>query len=301
MGLFQGKQSAKQPSAADEQAAAVATVFDDTFRDELRQYGRDYFKQMIEDNAASFKHDLDGTITQITTDVKEYTTKQLDATMAGINTALTQRLSERMTESDRINQEAQDSVVQSLNRNAQALHEKYQQLSQMLQQTVSSQEATMITVFEENKARMSATQASQADILQSLQASAHESQQQAHQLSASLKTTVADQESALVEVYKETMARITSTKQAQDAALNALNFSAGKLQAQSDELSATLMQTIESQKTIMTDAFQDNMARVVEHYVLGALGDQYDMKAQLPSIIKQMEANKQAMVDDIKL
>jgi hypothetical protein len=31
------------------------------------------------------------------------------------------------------------------------------------------------------------------------------------------------------------------------------------------------------------------------------LGDQYDMKAQLPLIIKQMEANRQAMMDDMKL
>jgi hypothetical protein len=43
------------------------------------------------------------------------------------------------------------------------------------------------------------------------------------------------------------------------------------------------------------------MAVVVEHYLLGALGEQYDMKAQLPMIIKQMDANKKAMMDDMKL
>ena len=43
------------------------------------------------------------------------------------------------------------------------------------------------------------------------------------------------------------------------------------------------------------------MAQVVEHYLLGALGDQYDVKAQLPSIIKQLEDNKQVIVDDMKL
>ena len=43
------------------------------------------------------------------------------------------------------------------------------------------------------------------------------------------------------------------------------------------------------------------MAAIVERYLLGALGDQYDLKAQLPAIIKQMEENKQAIADDMKL
>jgi hypothetical protein len=43
------------------------------------------------------------------------------------------------------------------------------------------------------------------------------------------------------------------------------------------------------------------MAQIVEHYLLGALGDQFDMKAQLPSILQQLEENKQAIVDDMKL
>ena len=43
------------------------------------------------------------------------------------------------------------------------------------------------------------------------------------------------------------------------------------------------------------------MARIIEHYLLEALGDQYDLKAQLPAIIQQLETNKQAIVDDMKL
>ncbi|MEO7904546.1 MAG: hypothetical protein ABIR91_01985 [Candidatus Saccharimonadales bacterium] len=301
MGLFQGKQSAKQSPPVDDQAIAAAAVLDESLRDELRQYARDYFKQMIDDASTSFKSDVSTTIVQINNDVKEYATKQIDTTLATISSALSARLNERLIESDRVNKDAQDLVVQSLNRNAQALHEKYQSLSQTLQQTVASQEAMMITVFEENKARMNDTQASQQTILQTLTASVQRSQEQATQLDATLKSTVVKQENALVEVYKENIDRITSTKGAQDDALRIVTASAKALQAQADQLSATLEQTIQSQKTIMTDAFQQNMARVVEHYVLGALGDQYDMKAQLPSIIKQMEANKQAIVDDIAL
>jgi hypothetical protein len=52
---------------------------------------------------------------------------------------------------------------------------------------------------------------------------------------------------------------------------------------------------------MLVTAFESNMAQIVEHYLLGALGDQYDLKAQLPSIIKQMEANKDVIVEDMKL
>lgn len=43
------------------------------------------------------------------------------------------------------------------------------------------------------------------------------------------------------------------------------------------------------------------MARILEHYLIGALGEQTHFKAQLPSIIEQLEKNKQAMMDDMKL
>ena len=67
------------------------------------------------------------------------------------------------------------------------------------------------------------------------------------------------------------------------------------------QLSTTLQERINAQQTMMLDAFENNMAAVVEHYVLGALGEQFDLKAQLPSIIKQLQTNKDAMVGDLKL
>ena len=73
------------------------------------------------------------------------------------------------------------------------------------------------------------------------------------------------------------------------------------MQEQQQQLSAMLQQGIAKQQEMMITTFEDNMAQIVEHYLLGALGDQYDMKAQLPSIIKQMEENKQAIADDMKL
>jgi hypothetical protein len=43
------------------------------------------------------------------------------------------------------------------------------------------------------------------------------------------------------------------------------------------------------------------MGEIVEHYVLLALGDQFDLKDQLPYILKQMEANKKEIIEDMRL
>jgi hypothetical protein len=58
---------------------------------------------------------------------------------------------------------------------------------------------------------------------------------------------------------------------------------------------------VREQESALVTAFQENMAQTIEHYLPESLGDQYDVKAQLPAIIQQMENNKQAIVDDMKL
>ncbi len=301
MGLFTGKQQPKKDSQTDEALEAAENLFDGAFRDEIRNYGRDYFKKILNENAAHFTKDLDASIAQIHTDLKAYMTTQIDESIAQINAKLTEQLDERIVAYDRMAKDAQDQAVQSLNRNAQALHEKYHQLSQMLQQTVSSQEVLMITAFEENKARLTAAQAAQDVVTESVNRSSQASREQAEQLSASVKQTISEQEAMLKDVFEENKTRVETTKVAQDAALQSLNASAETLKEQADQLNATLQQNIVNQEAIMTNAIQENMARIIEHYLLGALGDQYDMKAQLPLIIKQMDANKQAIMDDMKL
>lgn len=300
MGLFQSKQS-KQKASPDDPAAVVVEIFDDTYREELRAIGRQHFQKIMDDNSILFKRDLDASISQVSTGLKEYLTSQLDTTIAQVNNELTNRLNERLAESDRAAKDAQDLAVQSLNRNAQTLHDKYQQLSQTLQQAVASQEAMMITVFEENKGRMISTQGAQDMVLQSLQGSAKNAQEQSAQLAAALQKTAAEQEEMLTTVVKENIERVNTTKTAQDAALASLSASAAALEEQQQNISAMLKKAVDTQESLLVSVFQENMAQIVEHYLLGALGDQYDIKAQLPSIIKQMDANKQAMAEDMKL
>ena len=141
----------------------------------------------------------------------------------------------------------------------------------------------------------------QDSVLQSLNQSVTKLEEQHQELSVTLKKNIEEQEKLLTDVSKENLDRLNSMKEAQDSALESLNHSVEALKGQYERLSVTLQKNVEEQENVMIGAFQENMAQIIEHYLLGALGDQYDMKAQLPSIIKQMDENKQAIVDDMKL
>jgi hypothetical protein len=54
------------------------------------------------------------------------------------------------------------------------------------------------------------------------------------------------------------------------------------------------------EKTTQIKLFQENMSGVINHYLLGAIGDQIDLSDQLEYILANLEANKQAIVEDIK-
>jgi hypothetical protein len=141
----------------------------------------------------------------------------------------------------------------------------------------------------------------QDEVLQTMNASAHAVEEQHQNLSATLQKSIANQSVMANNLFQENMAAMASAKDAQNAALQSLNNSAAAMQEQYQQLSATLQQNIAKQEQALITAFEGNMAQVVEHYLLSALGDQYDLKAQLPSIIQQMEDNKQAIVDDMKV
>ena len=294
MGLFQHKHD---DAVLDE----VAGVFDEQYRDELRQQGRDYMEKVVDEHVATLTKDLQTAAADITTELKTHMTKQLDATISHMNTELSKHLQERLKENDRVMQDAQDLVVQSLNRSAQALHAKYQELGLTFQKTVASQEAMMIGVLEENKVQMSTTQTAQAAVLKTLQETAKVSQDQSRQLYETLEKTATEQATELQQVYKDNTTSLVAVKTAQDAALATLTSSVQALQQQHDELRQMLETNVARQEAMLVDAFQTNMAQIVEQYLLGALGEQYDVKAQLPAIIKQLEANKDAIKEDMTL
>jgi hypothetical protein len=46
--------------------------------------------------------------------------------------------------------------------------------------------------------------------------------------------------------------------------------------------------------------FEKDMAGIVNHYVIQAIGNQIDLSDQLEYILSEMEANKQAILEDIR-
>lgn len=144
-------------------------------------------------------------------------------------------------------------------------------------------------------------QEAQQVALKTMTDSAKTLKEQHDHLRTALQKNVNDQQDLLHTAFDENKAQITAMKDAQESALKWLNQSAQSLHDQYQQMDKLLQKGIKDQEEMLVSSFQGNMAQIIEHYLLGALGDQYDMKAQLPAIIKQMEQNKQAIVDDINL
>lgn len=251
MGLFQNKkQQTPQQQANDE----VAHLFDDAFREELKERGRLYFERVINENAALFKQDLDATVAHINTELRQHAARQLD---------------DQFTQINKVNAELREHVRQQ---------------------------------FDDQFAEFSkTTKDAQTMALDALAKSAKVIEEQHMQLSASLEKSVANQDAVIASAVEENRSHIASMNAVQQGAIESLQRSAQALEEQRQQLGALLESGIATQQAMFIDTFQKNMAKIVEHYLLEALSDQYDMKAQLPAIIKQMEENKQAIADDMKL
>ncbi|HEY1085829.1 MAG TPA: hypothetical protein VGE34_03845 [Candidatus Saccharimonadales bacterium] len=121
------------------------------------------------------------------------------------------------------------------------------------------------------------------------------------ELAGEFEKSLVSHEQTLDGVFEDSKAQMNKMKDSHQLALQWFSESLKSLQAQHEQLESSLKEQVNAQKDVMLKSFEDNMARVIEHYLLEALGDQLDLKAQLPSIIKQLETNKQAIQDDMKL
>lgn len=144
-------------------------------------------------------------------------------------------------------------------------------------------------------------QEAQKAALVSLTTSAKEVADKQRELGEKVQKDISNQETALSGMLEGSKSRIAEINRAQDEALQSLTSSVKAVEDLHREINDRLQKSIADQEAMIMSAFEENMARIIEHYLLEALGDQYDLKAQLPAIIQQMEANKQAMADDMKL
>ena len=91
-----------------------------------------------------------------------------------------------------------------------------------------------------------------------------------------------------------------SISDAKQLALESIDKTITTIDQQRQLLQTQLQTQAESQKSRIVAAFENEMASIVNHYVLRAIGNQIDLSNQLDYILAELEANKQAMVDDIK-
>lgn len=77
-----------------------------------------------------------------------------------------------------------------------------------------------------------------------------------------------------------------------------------KTQAAIDQQRKVLIEQLEKELAVEKDRllnnFEKNMADIVNHYVLSAIGNEIDLNDQLEYILSDLEANKAAIIEDIK-
>lgn len=101
----------------------------------------------------------------------------------------------------------------------------------------------------------------------------------------------------LQEEFQKYEQSITDAKQLAIEALQKTNDVIDEQRAHlSEQLDAELMK----EKERLVVQFQKNMGDVVNHYIVAAIGNQIDLTDQLEYILNDLEANKDAILEDIR-
>ena len=90
-----------------------------------------------------------------------------------------------------------------------------------------------------------------------------------------------------------------SIMDAKQLAIDSIQKTNQAIDEQRRTLSTELQKEIAEEKARIIKQFENNMAEIVNHYVLAAIGNQIDLSQQLEFILSDLEANKQAIIEDI--
>ena len=100
----------------------------------------------------------------------------------------------------------------------------------------------------------------------------------------------------LQDEFSKYEASITDAKQ---MAVESIQKTNAAIEEQRKTLYEEIKKQIEVEKTQLVGRFEKNMSKIINHYVLMAIGNQIDLNDQLEYILADLEANKQAMIEDI--
>lgn len=91
-----------------------------------------------------------------------------------------------------------------------------------------------------------------------------------------------------------------SIRDAKQMAIESIQKTNQAIEEQRKALGEQLQNEISSSKELIITRFENNMADIVNHYVLSVLGDQIVLGDQLDYIIASLETTKKDIIEDIK-
>lgn len=100
----------------------------------------------------------------------------------------------------------------------------------------------------------------------------------------------------LQEEFQKYEQSITDAKQ---LAIESITKTQEAIEQQRQVMSQQIQYELAVEKQRLVKRFERDMADIVNHYVLAAIGDQIDLNDQLEYILSDLEANKQAIIRDI--
>ena len=90
-----------------------------------------------------------------------------------------------------------------------------------------------------------------------------------------------------------------SINDAKQLAIDSIQKTNTAIEEQRAQLGEQVQQQILTEKQQLVERFEQNMTDIINHYVLAAIGDQIDLNDQLEYILADLEANREAIVQDI--
>jgi hypothetical protein len=90
-----------------------------------------------------------------------------------------------------------------------------------------------------------------------------------------------------------------SIMDAKDQAIDSIQKTNTLIEAQREDLTEQVRQEIIKEKHQLIIRFETNMADIINHYVMAAVGDQIDLSDQLEYILGELERNKADIIEDL--
>lgn len=91
-----------------------------------------------------------------------------------------------------------------------------------------------------------------------------------------------------------------SIMDAKQLAIESIQKTNAAIDEQRQLLSNEVQKEMVAEKQQLLNRFEQNMAEIVNHYVMAAIGNQIDLNSQLEYILGDLEANKKAIIEDIR-